>query len=68
MRISGIRPSFISDTKPHKVLLKIAMRFLKIPKQVEVKHDGVINPYNNTFYLFSIRTIFRTLGIKRSRP
>ena len=42
MRISGIKPSCISDPKPHKVLWKIVMWFLKIPKQVEVKNDGVI--------------------------
>ena len=44
MHISGIKPSYISDPKPPKVLWKIVMRFLKIPKQVEVKNDGVINP------------------------
>ena len=44
MRISGIKPSFIGDPKSPKVLWKIAMRFLKIPKQIEVKNDGVINP------------------------
>ena len=43
MRISGIKPSFISDPEPHKVLWKIVMRFLKTT-QVEVKRDGVINP------------------------
>ena len=39
MQISGINPSFISD-----FLWKIDKRFLKIPKQVEVKWDSVINP------------------------
>ena len=42
MRISGIKPSYISDPKPPKVLWNIVMRFLKIPKEVEVKTDGVI--------------------------
>ena len=32
MLLSGIKPSFISDPKPHNVLWKIVMRFLKIPK------------------------------------
>ena len=44
MRFSGIDPSYISDPKPPKVSWKIIMRFLKIPKHVEVKNDGVINP------------------------
>ena len=43
MRISDIKPSYISEPKPPKVLWKIVMRFLKIPKQVEVKNDDVIN-------------------------
>ena len=43
MRISGIKRSFISDPKPHKVLWKIVKRFIKIPQQVEVKRDSVLN-------------------------
>ena len=43
IRNSGIKSSYISDPKPSKVLWKIVMRFLKIPKQVEVKNDDVIN-------------------------
>ena len=57
MRISGIKPSYISDPKPPKVLWKIVMRFLKIPQKVEVKNEGVINPKNYNFYLFLTRTI-----------
>ena len=37
MRISGIKPSFISDPKPHKVLWKIVKRFLKYHNKLKSK-------------------------------
>ena len=60
MRILGIKPSYISDPKPPKVLWKIVMRFLKIPKQVEVENDGVINVWINKFYLFQHGQFWRS--------
>ena len=65
MRISGIKPSFISDPKPHEVLRKIIKWFLKIPQQVEVKRDRVIKPY--IFNTDNFDALI-TLGIKRSGP
>ena len=62
MRISGIKPSYISDPKPPKVLWKIVMRFLKITKQVEVKLQFLCIFNTDNF------DALKTLGIKRSQP
>ena len=49
MRISGIEPSSVILSRTKK-FQKLKIDAPKVPKQVETKRDGVINPQN---YIFS---------------
>ena len=71
MRISGIKPSFISDPKPNKVSWKMVMNAIPKNTQTSCSQKRRCNKPMKLQFLSIFNTdnfdALKTLGIKRSR-